>query len=176
MRRGTLLPIVGHRLFGDDTCIHELAHAVELRAMTNAARHQVVTAYKQSIASGHWDKQYAAKNESEWFAEMTKYYFRSDRSALAFYNPSLAHDRAWLCKEDADACRFIEDVYSGKLDVGTPHTVQLQLQPGELEPSLRSAHSDSPTIVTIRNHTAARVHAMWVDFQGNRDTRPGAAE
>src|SRR5581483_11505333 len=91
---GTLLPVVGFRLFGDETCIHELGHAVELRGMDNAARVRVLDAYERSIAAGRWTKQYAATNVHEWFAEITKYWFRADRADLAFYDASLSrgHD------------------------------------------------------------------------------------
>jgi hypothetical protein len=169
---GTLLPIVGYRLFGDETCVHELGHAVELRGMDNAARAKVLAAYEHSIATGHWDKQYASKNVHEWFAEITKYWFRKDRSDLAFYDASLANGHDWLCGYDPDACKLASDVYSGAFDPGAPRTVSIALRPGRDESTIRSEHSHAPMELTIENRSQTRVKLVWIDFDGARDARP----
>lgn len=172
---GTLLPVVGYRLFGDETCVHELGHAVELRGMDNAARAKVHEAYEHSIATGHWEKQYAAKNEHEWFAEMTKLWFRKDRADLAFYDPSLSRGHDWLCGYDAEACKLASDVYSGAFDPGTPNTVTIALRPGRDETTLRSERTSVPMELTVENHGRTRVQLVWIDFDGARDRRPNAS-
>ena len=47
---GTLLPIVGYRLFGDETCFHELGHMIEWRGLGAAGpRPPRRAAYRRSI-------------------------------------------------------------------------------------------------------------------------------
>jgi hypothetical protein len=173
---GTLLPIVGHRLFGDETCYHELAHAIEWLALDNRVRGRILDAYHRSLAAGHWKDQYAAKNQHEWFAEMTKLYFRPGGDALAFYDLRLSHGRDWLRGEDPEAFRLVDEIYGGRLDPGTPRTVALPLRPGRDELSLKSIESRIPVRFIIHNDMKTRIHVVWLDFQGRRDPRRPFAE
>jgi hypothetical protein len=165
----TLLPIVGHRLFGDDTCSHELGHAVDTLALGTAAHARVHAAYVRSMESGHWQGKYAAKNEREWFAELTKYYFRPEGDGLGHYFPHPVEGRTYLRREDPEGFQLVDDLYSGRLDPGALRT--LPLGPGRDEPTLRSPPSRSPTQLTVRNRTAADIRLVWIDFDGKRDTR-----
>ncbi len=173
---GTLLPIVGHRLFGDETCYHELAHAIELLALDNATRARVERAYRRSIADGHWANQYAAKGENEWFAEITKYYFRAGGARLAFYDSRLARGHDWLRDEDPEAFQLVDDLYGGRSDPGTPRRVPLVLGPGAAEKTLKSGASKLPVRLTLHNRTAERIHLVWLDFEGRRDPRQPFAD
>jgi hypothetical protein len=166
---GTLLPIVGHRLYGDDTCVHELGHVVEHDALDLQNRVRIAEAFQRSIASGHWKGEYAATNEHEWFAEITKLYFRVP-VAPDFYDPRLRRGREWLCGYDADACALLRDLYNDVIDPGTPTFVDLPLLPGDAK--LKSAHTSLPTRIFIRNRTALPLRISWIDFDGARDKRP----
>jgi hypothetical protein len=168
---GTLLPIVGFRLFGDETCFHELGHIVEWRGLDAANRAGVVAAYRRSVASGHWKNEYAATNPAEWFAEATKFYFRPDGDALSFYDPKLAHGHEWLRREDPDAFRLVDDLYGGRTYPGAPKTVSLALGPGRDEATIKSKESIIPTTFSVRNGTGAEIRLLWVDFEGRRDQR-----
>jgi len=168
---GTLLPIVGFRLYGDETCFHELGHVIDWFALDAALRARVVAEFKESTSTGHWAGQYAATNEHEWFAEITKYYFRADREDLAFYDKTLAHGHEWLCGYDARACRFAADVYGDRIDPGTPKTTTLAPSAGSLEPTTRSVEGRVPVRVIVRNETSSPLRAIWLDYAGKRDAR-----
>jgi hypothetical protein len=162
---GTLLPIVGFRLYGDETCFHELAHAIDWFALSPEARARVVQAFRASIAAGHWKGAYAATNEHEWLAEISKYYFRRDRPDLAFYDPSLARGHDWLSAEDPDAFAFADALYNDRFDPGTPRTVTLKLAG---EDGLRSREALVPIRVVVRNETDAPLDVQWIDYDGKR--------
>jgi hypothetical protein len=168
---GTLLPIVGYRLFGDETCFHELGHMVEWRGLDAASRARLAAAYRRSIESGHWKNQYAATNQAEWFAEATKFYFRPDGDALAFYDPSLSRGREWLRREDPGAFQLVDDLYAGRTDPGAVKTVPLVLGPGRNEAALKSKESVVPSTFYVHNATIAEIRLVWVDFEGHRDRR-----
>jgi hypothetical protein len=168
---GTLLPIVGYRLFGDETCFHELGHMIEWHGLDGANRARVAAAYQRSIESGHWKDQYGATNHAEWFAELTKYYFRPDGAGLAFYDASLSHGREWLRREDPEAFRLVDDLYSGRTDPGVAKTVRLVLGPGRDERALKSRESVVPSGFSVHNGTSAEIRVVWIDFEGHRDPR-----
>jgi hypothetical protein len=172
---GSLLPIVGHRLFGTEVCMHELGHAVEMLALDSANRARILTAYQRSLETGHWEKEYAATSRSEWFAEITRYYFHADGDALAFYDPTLSRGRVWLSGYDPEAYHLVDDLYSGRTDPGRRRTVTLRLQPGRNEAQLHSEASRLPSTLTIRNGTTQRIHLVWIDFEGRRDPRASSA-
>jgi hypothetical protein len=168
----TLLPIVGHRLFGDEPCLHELGHAVELLGLDNASRGRVNAAYRRSMESGHWKNKYAAKNEREWFAELTRYYFRPEGDTLAFYDPQASQGRAWLRGEDPEGFQLVDDLYAGRTDPGVPRTRALPLGPASAEAALRSRkESDMPSQLSVHNGTAGEIRLVWIDFEGRRDPR-----
>jgi hypothetical protein len=173
---GTLLPIVGHRLFGDETCFHELGHAIEILGLDGPSRARVVAAFERSIAGGHWRDPFVSTRHAEWFAEITKFYFRPDRPDLSHYDQNLVRGRAWLAGEDPNAFRLADDLYSGRVDPGTARTVELRLGPGHDEAALRSKESRVPTLLTVVNRTSIEIRLVWVDFEGRRDAqvRPSA--
>ena len=174
---GTLLPIVGFKLFGDDTCLHELGHVIDGVALAADVRARIVIEYYASMGAGDWKDTYAASNPSEWFAEVTKYYFRPDRPDLAFYDPNLAKGHYWFCGYDARACGFISDLYNDRIDPGIPKTVTVAPGPGQGDAeSLRSRESRVPTRVIVRNRSGQRIRVIWLDFHGQRDTRRPLAE
>jgi hypothetical protein len=167
----TLVPVVGHRLYGDETCIHELAHSIEWFALDASARARVVVEFRESTQDGRWRGRYGATNAHEWFAEITKYYFRVDRPDLAFYDPGLAEGREWLCKYDRRACEFAAALYSDRIDPGTPTSAKAQLGSGQLEAGLRSAESRIPVRLIVHNSSQQRIHLVWIDNEGKRDMR-----
>jgi hypothetical protein len=166
----TLLPIVGHRLFGDEPCLHELGHAVDLLALDGAAHGCIHAVFVRSMESGRWKNKYAARNEHEWFAELTRYYFRPEGAALAFYDPGASQGREWLRREDPEGFQLVDDLYAGRADPGVPRT--LPLGPASAEAGMRSPTSQVPSQISVHNGTAAEIRLVWIDFQGRRDGRP----
>jgi hypothetical protein len=167
----TLLDVVGHRLYGDDTCTHELAHAVELVAMDADARARVRAAYEASMSAGLWKGEYAAKNEHEWFAEITRMYFRDESMPPKFYDARPSKGRTWLCGYDAAACKLAEAVYSDAFDPGTRVIEKATLRPGRDESALKSGSSRASAQLWVENHGAEKIRVVWIDFAGKRDSR-----
>ena len=167
----TLVQVVGYRLFGDETCIHEIAHAIEWFALDGATRARIVDEFRESTRDDRWRGRYAATNPHEWFAEITKYYFRVDRPELAFYDPALAEGHDWFCHRDPRACEFAAALYSDRIDPGTPRTTHLQPGAGQLEAGLRSGEGRLPVRLVVHNASAQRLHLVWIDGEGKRDAR-----
>jgi hypothetical protein len=164
----TLLPVVGHRLFGDDTCLHELGHAIHFLAMGPAMRERVLERYRSAVAAGLWKDTYAATDEREFFAEMTKYYFRKQGNRVAFYDRTPSRARAWLCANDPETCALVGDLYSGATSPGEKRFEPLALRSASIEPTLASGEGSTHSHVLVRNDTARTVRAVWVDFHGER--------
>jgi hypothetical protein len=168
---GTLLPIVGHRLYGEDPCTHELAHAVERLALGPEARRRIVDGYRRAMQAGRWRGRYPSKNAHEWFAEATRLYFHDESKALSFYDPALAHGPTWLRAEDPDAFALVDALYTGGLPPGRPRTATPALTPGRDEARLRSRESRTPVALVVRNRSGSPVRLVWIDFEGHRDPR-----
>jgi hypothetical protein len=143
--------------------------------MARAARAAVADAYARAKSAGRWDGRYASKDVAEWFAEVTKYYFRPGEAALAVYDAELAHGHAWLAEYDPIAYAFADDVYSGRFDPGATARVPVALRSGHEESTLKSAGSERQVNVLVRNRTKRRVRATWLGFDGERDRREGIA-
>jgi len=90
--------------------IHELAHNIHLRGMTNVDPtfdRRLKAAYQQAMAAGLWQGVYASVNHHEYFAEGVQSWFDNNRSndhdhnhvdtreELIAYDPALAE----LCRE-----------------------------------------------------------------------------
>lgn len=94
----------------ENILIHEFAHNIHLRGMTNidpTFDHRLLITYKKAIAAGLWKNKYAATNRYEYFAEGVQSWFGNNREPdhdhnhvntrqeLIDYDPGLAA----LCRE-----------------------------------------------------------------------------
>lgn len=155
-----LLDVVGHRLYGNDSCTHEIAHAIEVGALAPDVRERLVALYERSLAAGRWRNDYAARSYAELFAEATRHWF---------------DDRALLETRDPDALAFVRDLYQDDLDPGPAPTEQaIRPGPASDEGRIKSAASRRPVRVRLQNETAATVRVQWLDFEGRRDSRTSA--
>ena len=90
--------------------IHEFAHLIHLRGMTNVDptfNHRLHATYKKAMAAGLWSGKYASVNHHEYFAEGVQCWFDNNRendhdhnhvdtrAELQEYDPGLAA----MCKE-----------------------------------------------------------------------------
>lgn len=168
---GTLLPIIGHRLYGDDTCLHELGHVVDHDALDAKNQARIEQAYHRSLGAGLWKGEYAATNEHEWLAEITKLYFRVP-IAPESYDPRLRRGREWLCGYDKEACALVRDLFNDTIDPGTLKWIDLPLRPGSDESKLKSTPTKTVERMFVRNKSKIPLRVIWIDFDGVRDTRP----
>ena len=50
------------------------------------------------------------------------------------------------------------------------------MRPGGDEPALSSAPSERPVALLVRNYTNQRIHLVWIDYGGHRDSRPDSSD
>jgi hypothetical protein len=128
------------------------------------------------MSAGHWKGVYASKNEREWFAEMTRFYFAVDGDGLAFYDPRSGKGRAFLRAEDPEAFALVDDLYQDRLDPGVVRILRVEPGAAADEPKLRSDASKVPADLEVQNLSSAPIRLVWVDFEGRRDRRQPLAE
>src|SRR5262249_14657843 len=66
-----LLKLPGDRYAGRDICVHEFAHTIRSYGLSPLVRRRIERQYKESLAKGLWKDSYAAKNDDEFFAELS---------------------------------------------------------------------------------------------------------
>src|SRR5439155_3758755 len=70
-----LLQLPGDRYRGRDICIHEFAHNIQDAGFSSDVRQKIREQYRRSLDKGYWKGSYAASNVSEYWAELTMWYF-----------------------------------------------------------------------------------------------------
>lgn len=105
-----LLQLPGDRYHGYDICIHEFSHTVHLYGLTPATSTQISKQYQAAKDAGKWTGAYAIKNELEYFAELSTWYFgkRGDCGAIT---PTPQPGREWLAKYDPEGYALIHSIY-----------------------------------------------------------------
>ena len=111
-----LLHLPEDRYKGRDICVHEFAHNVQDKGMSEAVRAKVRAQYRSSLDRGLWKGSYAASNESEFFAELTMWYFGT-HGDLNMTGPKPADGPDGLRAYDPEAYLLLDDFYSGRIPV-----------------------------------------------------------
>ncbi len=111
-----LLHLPEDRYKGRDICVHEFAHNVQDKGMSEAVRAKVRAQYRSSLDKGLWKGSYAASNESEFFAELTMWYFGT-HGDLNMTGPKPADGPDGLRAYDPEAYQLLDDFYSGRIPV-----------------------------------------------------------
>lgn len=140
---------------------HELAHMIQEHGLDAALRARIAAIYNANRY--RWAGCYAAKNEREYFAELSMWYWGShgDHAGLP---PGWAAGPAWLKSHDPDAHAFLENLYTGKSEPSHVTWENASLQPGQA-PGV-STHVGLPTDVLFLNERAERVKIIWIDHSG----------
>lgn len=105
----TVIGVVGHRLYGNDSCTHELGHGIEVSALSPAVRARLLSQWERSHAAGLWKNEYADSSYAEMFAEGTRFYFT---------------ERARLESRDPELFALMRDLYTDAIDPGDAPTEQ----------------------------------------------------
>ena len=79
-------------------------------------RRRIREQYHRSLEKGLWSGAYAATNESEFFAELTMWYFGT-RGDLHMTGPKPADGPEGLKQYDPDAYALLDALYSGRIPV-----------------------------------------------------------
>lgn len=109
-----LLKLPGDRYAGRDICVHEFAHCIQDYGVSDDVRQKIREQYNRSLAKGLWKGSYAASNESEFFAELTMWYFGT-RGDLGMEGPKPANGPEGLRAYDPEGYALMDDFYSGRI-------------------------------------------------------------
>lgn len=111
-----LLDLPGDRYKGRDICTHEFAHNLQDHGLSRDVREKIRTQYQRSLDKGLWKGAYAATNVSEYFAELTMWYFGT-HGDLHMTGVKPANGPEGLKAYDPEAYVLLEDLYSGRIPV-----------------------------------------------------------
>ena len=111
-----LLKLPNDRYKGRDICLHEFAHNLHHHALGRDIGQMIERQYRASLAKGLWKPAYASTNVSEYFAELSMWYFGTfgDTKDL---NPKPAPGTEGLKAYDPEAFELLDRIYTGKLEV-----------------------------------------------------------
>ncbi len=109
-----LLRLPEDRYKGRDICVHEFAHNIQGKGMSGAVRQKIREQYRSSLEKGLWKGSYAASNESEFFAELTMWYFGT-HGDLNMTGPKPESGPEGLRAYDAEAYQLLDDFYTGRI-------------------------------------------------------------
>ncbi len=156
---------------GYDVCTHEIAHLVHNVGLDGKLRGRVAARYRAAIAAGLWRGLYAAKNENEFFAELSMRYFdlSPDRRTR---DPKLHMSNAAFRAYDPRSFALIDEIYRGKLVPARVRRKQLALLPRSAAIAARSHPGPTPTTVIVENRTLGAIRLAAVDRQGNLQPNP----
>jgi VHL beta domain len=163
-----LLRLKRDRYRGYDICIHEFAHSIFEHGLSADVRERIGDRYRKSVANRKWKGAYATRNENEFFAELSMWYFGS-RGDFGEIEPAPEPGSDWLLKYDKLSYRLIDEIYSGKISVAAIRA-PLLLKPMTpcLEGSVKSPLVKSQTMVSFVNNRASEVKVHWLDYDGER--------
>ena len=111
-----LLRLPNDRYRGRDICLHEFAHNIEGRGIPASLRARFDEQYLKSKEKGLWINSYAGSNPSEYFAELTMWYFGT-HGDLGMTGPKPENGPEGLRKYDPEAYALLDDFYSGRIEV-----------------------------------------------------------
>jgi len=107
-----LLGYLGDPYAAENILIHEFAHNIHLRGMTNidpTFDTRLQKAYEKSMAAGLWKNKYAATNRFEYFAEGVQSWFGNNRENDHDHNH--VNTRAELIEYDPALAAFCREVF-----------------------------------------------------------------
>lgn len=111
-----LLELPGDRYRGRDICTHEFAHNLQDHGLSRDVYQKIREQYQRSLEQGLWKGAYAATNVSEYFAELTMWYFGT-HGDLNMTGKKPANGPEGLKAYDPDAYKLMDDLYSGRIAI-----------------------------------------------------------
>jgi hypothetical protein len=111
-----LLQLATDRYYGRDICTHEFAHNIQDHGLSKEIRARIRQRFDECKQEGLWVGAYAASNESEFFAELTMWYFGT-HGDLHMTGMKPANGPEGLKAYDPKSYQLLDDIYSGRLPV-----------------------------------------------------------
>jgi hypothetical protein len=112
-----VLNLPNDRYRGSDICMHEFAHNIEGSGIPRTLRARFDEQYQKSKEKGLWLGSYAGSNGSEYFAELTMWYFDSRGSLNGLQGEKPENGKAGLKKYDPEAFALFDEFYSGRIEI-----------------------------------------------------------
>ncbi|MCX7047830.1 MAG: hypothetical protein NTX50_20385 [Candidatus Sumerlaeota bacterium] len=110
-----LLRLDKDRYKGSDICVHEFAHNILEHGVPASVRLKFKDRLKRSLDAGLWVGSYAANNESEFFAELSMWYWGT-RGYLSMKGKKPANGRDGLKEYDPESFALMDNLYTGKMN------------------------------------------------------------
>lgn len=157
-----LLNLPGDRYAGgSDICIHEFAHNIMLFGLDDALTKKIEAQYRNAISKGLWKDAYAATNASEYWAELSMWYFGAHGEFLRGTKLPAAGPAA-LAGYDAGGYALLKDIYSGKLQ-----TAMFDVPPAKITPAgTKSVALKGRSRLMFTNNTSKALKLFWIDYLG----------
>ena len=163
------------RYGGRDILAHESAHTLMDLGLDDAQRRRIRAAFVESVEEqGRWtrasgERAYAGTNESEYFAELTMWYFGSRGEYVDAEVP--ASGREALRAYDPRGCELLESIYSGSVDPTiAPRVHWHEYRADRVDPARRGRGGRAALELRSRRHGApadgaqgAAVNLMFVN-------------
>jgi hypothetical protein len=109
----------GRGPYGQDICVHELAHTIMNVGLSQADRDRIYQGFLAAKQSGHWGTDdYAMSNEEEFWAVMSQFYFSAGPSEP--YSPSfsrVANGASGLKQYDPAIFELVDSIYQGSANL-----------------------------------------------------------
>jgi hypothetical protein len=147
-----------------DSCIHELAHAIQLEGIAKNLQDALHQRYKEALGDGLWRGQYASTNELEFFAETSTWYFGGPRPPGQGGGILLIYDTDGLMSYDPKTFALLDDIYQGRVEIAKFTYIQAKrLSP---KPLGRSAKNAADGLFVIDNQISSSFKLYLVTPEG----------
>lgn len=108
----------GATVYGQDICVHELAHTIMNVGLTQAERDRIQARFLAAQQEGLWTDDYAMTDAMEFWAVMSQFYFSAGPNAT--YSPSFHHvanGPDTLKQYDPATFALLDSIYEGSTDL-----------------------------------------------------------
>lgn len=103
----------GTEPFGQNVCVHELAHTIMDVGLNEADRERIEARYEAAKSAGLWAGDYAMTDSNEFFAEMSQAYFSAAPAVPIDTNHYGINGPASLKRYDPATFALIDSIYHG---------------------------------------------------------------
>ena len=159
-----LLKLPGDRYAGRDITVHEFAHTIHMAGLPRETVARIRARYEEAKAEGRWTGAYAIKNDLEYFAELTMWYFggRGDHGKIS---PAPLPGREWLRSYDPKGFELLESIYRSTRT--QPVETSIVLKPLSIQiTGLKSVGGLAPIKLEIKNDGNKPASVHWVTPEG----------
>lgn len=150
---------------GSDVCIHEFAHTIMSTGLDSILRQKIYAQFKQSVSNGLWKGVYESVDPTEYWAELTTWYFGFHGEYAKFgsiYGKNIMKDGPEGLQEyDPDGFKLLDSIYSGTLQ-----PKRLLSRPNMIVPEgIASVSSKQKAIFKVINNEQNEIKLYWINYQ-----------